>query len=119
MRNNTTILDAVADAGVVESCTSGATTVDDKVHVRVHQRNGQICITTISGLSADLAHHKISKAMKKHFHCNNTTICETDPMQEDIIRYNIQLSGDRRIQVRDFLVHQEICTGAQIVLHGF
>jgi translation initiation factor 1 len=31
----------------------------------------------------------------------------------------IQLSGDQRANVKDFLVDEEICVDGQIVVHGF
>jgi len=31
----------------------------------------------------------------------------------------IQLSGDQRANVKDFLVDEEICTEGQLVIHGF
>jgi translation initiation factor 1 len=36
-----------------------------------------------------------------------------------VVEQVIQLSGDQRENVRDFLVDQEICADSQIVKHGF
>ena len=124
-----------------------------KVHVRVQQRNGRKCITTIQGLADDLDIKRICKAFKKNFSCNGA-VTKDEEMGEVI-----QLSGDQvcacaqrargvsrglrggreavrglrvlmraplspsrrpqRTNVKDFLTDQEICTSAQIVLHGF
>mmetsp|Transcript_18729 Transcript_18729/g.26555 ORF Transcript_18729/g.26555 Transcript_18729/m.26555 type:complete len:110 (-) Transcript_18729:156-485(-) len=85
----------------------------DKVHVRVQQRNGRKCITTVAGLADDLDVKRICKAFKKNFSCNGAV--QKDEEAGEVI----QLSGDQRTNVKAFLVDQEICHSSQIVLHGF
>ena len=85
----------------------------DKVHVRVQQRNGRKCITTIAGLADDLDIKRICKAFKKNFSCNGAV--QKDEENAEVI----QLSGDQRTNVKEFLVDQEICHSDTIVLHGF
>ena len=125
-----------------------------KVHVRVQQRNGRKCITTIQGLADDLDIKRICKAFKKNFSCNGA-VTKDEEMGEVIqlsgdqarfrarARARVRLSGGfreclgggpgpradarapspshrpQRTNVKDFLTDQEICTSAQIVLHGF
>eukprot|EP01083_Nonionella_stella_P093298 261419_1 len=84
----------------------------DKVHVRVQQRNGRKCITTVAGLANDLDIKRICKAFKKNFSCNGA-------VQKDEDDEVIQLSGDQRTNVMEFLVDQEICVKLDVVLHGF
>lgn len=86
---------------------------EDKVHVRAQQRNGKKSITTVAGLSDDLDARRICKVFKKNFSCNGNV-----QKNEDVGEV-IQLSGDQRTNVKDFLVDQEICHGESIVLHGF
>jgi translation initiation factor 1 len=43
-----------------------------KVHIRVQQRNGRKCVTTIQGLASDLDVEKIARALKKTFKCNGS-----------------------------------------------
>ena len=83
-----------------------------KIHIRVQQRNGRKCITTIQGLGADLDIKRIAKALKKTYQCNGTVNVD-DEMGEIL-----QLSGDQRTNVRSFLTGQEICHEEQIVIHG-
>lgn len=85
----------------------------DKVHVRVQQRNGRKCITTVAGLADDLDVKRICKAFKKNFSCNGAVQKDEDDGEV------IQLSGDQRTNVMEFLVDQEICVKDEIVLHGF
>lgn len=100
-------LDAFADASDNSATGSG------KVHVRVQQRNGRKCITTLQGLADDLDTKRILKAFKKNFSCNGAIV------KDEELGEIIQLSGDQRTNIRDFLVDQQICTEAQVVLHGF
>ena len=86
----------------------------DKVHVRIQQRSGRKCITTVAGLADDLDIKRICKAFKKNFSCNGAVQKDEETNGEVI-----QLSGDQRTNVMDFLVDQEICLKDEIVLHGF
>jgi translation initiation factor 1 len=83
----------------------------------VQQRNGRKCITTIQGLDDDLDLKRICKAMKKAFNCNGN-LAQDEEMGEIV-----QLQGDQRVNVKDWLMEQEIIGKAEaddrIVLHGF
>mmetsp|Transcript_20243 Transcript_20243/g.30457 ORF Transcript_20243/g.30457 Transcript_20243/m.30457 type:complete len:109 (-) Transcript_20243:216-542(-) len=104
---NFNTFDAFEDAG------DGANSSEEKVHVRVQQRNGRKCITTVAGLADDLDIKRICKAFKKNFSCNGALQKDEDDKEV------IQLSGDQRTNVKEFLVDQEICIAQSIVLHGF
>ncbi|CAB9516592.1 Eukaryotic translation initiation factor 1b [Seminavis robusta] len=91
-----------------------ATALEEKVHIRVQQRSGRKCITCISGLAESLDMKRICKAWKKNFNCNGSI-----QRDEDTGQRVIQLSGDQRIQVRTFLVDEQICRAKSIVMHGF
>jgi translation initiation factor 1 len=101
--------DAFEDAA--DDKRGGAT--EDKVHVRVQQRNGRKCITTVAGLADDLDIKRICKAFKKNFSCNGAV------QKDEELGEVIQLSGDQRTNVKSFLVDQEICHADSVVLHGF
>lgn len=100
--------DAFEDAG-----DKGGAASEDKVHVRVQQRNGRKCITTVAGLADDLDVKRICKAFKKNFSCNGAV--QKDEEAGEVI----QLSGDQRTNVKSFLVDQEISHAENVVLHGF
>ena len=85
----------------------------DKVHVRVQQRNGRKCITTVQGLADDLDIKRILKALKKNLSCNGAIVKDKE------VGEVIQLSGDQRTDIQEFLTDQEICAKDEIVLHGF
>ena len=106
--------DAFSDAaGGSSTTTKTSNAMNDKIHVRVQQRNGRKCVTTIAGLADDLDVKRICKAFKKNFSCNGAV--QVDEEVGEVI----QLSGDQRTNVKAFLVDQEICHGETIVLHGF
>jgi len=85
----------------------------EKIHVRVQQRNGRKCITTVQGLPDDLDIKRICKAFKKNFSCNGAVTKDVE------LGEVIQLSGDQRTNVSQFLYDTEICTDGTIVIHGF
>lgn len=101
------LLDAFAEA---YSGTGGSQA--NKVHIRLHQRNRRKCILTVTGLADDLDLKKICKALKKGFKCNGAVV--SDDEYGDII----QLQGDHREKVKEFLVSQEIVVKELIVVHG-
>lgn len=87
-----------------------------KVHIRVQQRNGKKCITSIEGLDEDLDQKRICKHMRKLFNCNGNVI--SDPERGEII----QLQGDQRDNVRAFLLEQTVLEAHEkdrLVIHGF
>jgi translation initiation factor 1 len=82
-----------------------------KIHIR-GQQQGRRYITTVEGLDDDLDLKRISHAMKKALSCSVTVI-------EDTI---IQLQGDKREDVRTWLVKNEVLTDKEaevrIIVHG-
>jgi translation initiation factor 1 len=87
-----------------------------KVHIRVQQRNGKKCITTIQGLDEDLDQKRICKHMRKLFNCNGNVVNNED--KGDVI----QLQGDQRDNVRAFLLEQTVIEPHEkdrLVIHGF
>ena len=86
---------------------------DEMVHIRVQQSNGRRKITTIEGLDNDLDCEKIRRYWTKEFNCNGTII--KDEEMGDII----QLSGDQRKNVFNFLVEEKICNEKRVKMHGF
>ncbi|URD74733.1 Protein translation factor SUI1 [Musa troglodytarum] len=83
------------------------------VHVRVQQRNGRKCLTTVQGLKKEFSYNKILKDLKKEFCCNGTVV------QDPELGQVIQLQGDQRKNVSSFLVQAGIVKKEHIKIHGF
>eukprot|EP00898_Chlorokybus_atmophyticus_P007670 jgi/Chlat1/7904/Chrsp67S07347 len=83
------------------------------VHVRVQQRNGRKSLTTVQGLQQGFDYKKVLKAFKKEFCCNGTVV--EDPELGQVI----QLQGDQRKNVSQFLVQEGIVKKEVIKIHGF
>jgi translation initiation factor 1 len=88
----------------------------EKIHVRISQQ-GRRFLTTIEGLDDDLDQNRIAKHMAKAFSCACTV--QKDKEGNEII----QIQGDHRLAVRDWLVMQEVITSKEakerLVLHGY
>ncbi|PNH01489.1 Protein translation factor SUI1 1 [Tetrabaena socialis] len=86
---------------------------EDAVHIRVQQRNGRKSLTTVQGLKEKYDYNKVLKALKKEFCCNGTVVEDTE------LGKVIQLQGDQRKNVSDFLLGQKLVKKDQIKIHGF
>mmetsp|Transcript_38 Transcript_38/g.65 ORF Transcript_38/g.65 Transcript_38/m.65 type:complete len:113 (-) Transcript_38:243-581(-) len=83
------------------------------IHIRIQQRNGRKSLTTVTGLSQELDLKKILKAVKKSFCCNGTIV--DDPEVGQVV----QLQGDQRKQIAQFLIEEGITKKEAVKIHGF
>ena len=89
----------------------------NKYHIRVQQRNRLKCLTTLDGLEEDLDLKRICKAMREAFSCNGSI-----SMKEGQEEGFIQLQGDQRENIKQWLLDMEIILRSEvdrIVVHGF
>lgn len=103
-----TAFDPFADA--IESDAPGG---KEYVHIRIQQRNGKKSLTTVQGLKKDYSYEKILKDLKKEFCCNGNVV------QDKELGKIIQLQGDQRKKVSQFLVQAGLVRKDQIKIHGF
>ncbi|KNC97060.1 translation initiation factor SUI1 [Spizellomyces punctatus DAOM BR117] len=87
--------------------------VQGYIHIRVQQRNGRKTLTTVQGLPADLDQKRILKAFKKEFACNGTVV------QDEDLGEVIQLQGDHRVKIQQFLASEGLASKDKIKIHGF
>nr|CAD1819173.1 unnamed protein product [Ananas comosus var. bracteatus] len=87
--------------------------VKEYVHIRIQQRNGRKSLTTVQGLKKEFSYNKILKDLKKEFCCNGTVV------QDPELGQVIQLQGDQRKNVSNFLVQAGIVKKDHIKIHGF
>ena len=83
-----------------------------KVHLRIQSRTTRKSIMTITGLENDLDLKRIVKYLKKNLRCNGAVVQNKE--YGDII----QLQGDHRGTVKQFLIDMNICEDTQIIVHG-
>ncbi|EEB06078.1 translation initiation factor eIF1 [Schizosaccharomyces japonicus yFS275] len=83
------------------------------IHIRIQQRNGRKTLTTVQGLPQEYDQKRILRALKKDFACNGTIV------KDDELGEVIQLQGDQRIKVMEFLTSQLGLQKRNIKIHGF
>ncbi|XP_064389394.1 eukaryotic translation initiation factor 1-like [Halichondria panicea] len=83
------------------------------IHIRIQQRNGRKTLTTVQGIAEAYDKRRIAKACKKEFACNGTVV--DHPEYGEVI----QLQGDQRHHISEFLVEVGLATKEQIKMHGF
>lgn len=91
---------------------TGKSNAANLIHIRNQQRNGRKSVTTVQGLGKGYDLKKMVRALKKEFNCNGTVI--EDEEHGSII----QLQGDKRSNVKEFLVREGICAAEHIRIHG-
>jgi translation initiation factor 1 len=106
------VLDA-AEIDLGADPTIGVTSAPDlEVHIRSQQRNGRKSLTTVVGLPAKVNLKMVLQYLKKTFCCNGSIV------KDDKAGLVLQLQGDQRRLIADFLVKEGICTKEQIKIHG-
>ncbi|KAK7290853.1 hypothetical protein RIF29_05586 [Crotalaria pallida] len=96
-----------------EAKESDAPGAKEYVHIRIQQRNGKKSLTTVQGLKKQFSYEKILKDLKKEFCCNGNVV------QDKELGKIIQLQGDQRKNVSQFLVQAGLVRKDQIKIHGF
>lgn len=84
------------------------------IHIRLRQRNGKKTLTSVEGLASDLDLKKILRAFKKTFQTSGAVLTTENG---EII----QLQGDKREGIKEFLVKYKIWESPDppIKVHGF
>jgi len=105
---NLQTFDAFADAA--DAAVGGSL---KPIHIRIQQRNGRKTLTTVQGIPSDYDQKKIVRAFKKKFNCNGTVI--EHPEHGEVI----QLQGDQRNNIQQFLLDVQLAKKEQLKVHGF
>ena len=82
------------------------------VVIRIQQRNGRKSITTVQGLYQKLDFERLAKEFRKTWGCS--AIVVTDPDHGSII----QLQGDQRDKLKQFLLSEQLVWEAQLKILG-
>ena len=83
------------------------------IHIRIQQRNGRKTLTTVQGIADDYDKKKLVKVCKKEFACNGTVV--EHPEYGEVL----QLQGDQRVNICDFLIKVGLAKKEQLKVHGF
>lgn len=83
------------------------------VHVRIQQRNGRKTLTTVQGVPEEYDLKRILKVLKKDFACNGNIV------RDEEMGEVIQLQGDQRSKVCEFMVCTLGMGRGRIKVHGF
>ncbi|XP_060028244.1 eukaryotic translation initiation factor 1-like [Erinaceus europaeus] len=86
---------------------------EDCIHVKIQQRNGRITLTTVQETADDYYKMKLVKSFKKKFARNGTVI--EHPEYGEVI----QLQGDQRKNICQFLDEIGLAKDDQLKVHGF
>lgn len=84
----------------------------DVVHIRIQQRTGKKVVTIIQGLDAKVPRKDLIKKFKTMYACGGH-IADDEKFGEVI-----QLTGDQRYKVRDYLVDNGIVEDDKVEIHG-
>uniref|UniRef100_A0A0N4ZNP6 SUI1 domain-containing protein n=1 Tax=Parastrongyloides trichosuri TaxID=131310 RepID=A0A0N4ZNP6_PARTI len=82
-------------------------------HIRIQQRTGRKTITTVQGIATEYDLKKIVRYLKKEYNCNGTIVEHPEYGQV------IQLSGDQRQYIKEFLCKVGIVKEENCKVHGF
>jgi len=83
------------------------------IHIRIQQRSGKKTLTTVQGIGEEFDKKRLLRAFKKKFACNGTVVEHQEYGEV------IQLQGDQRTHVSQFLKEIGICQAEQLKVHGF
>jgi len=109
---NLNSFDPFADEGDPLGGNQDVGSTQNYLHIRIQQRNGRKTLTTLQGLPKEYDPKKLLKAFKKEFACNGNLVDDEEMGQV------IQLQGDQRVKIANFLVEEGIPRNT-IKLHGF
>eukprot|EP00898_Chlorokybus_atmophyticus_P009284 jgi/Chlat1/986/Chrsp108S01403 len=102
--------DAFADAEGADDNAKGGV---GYVHLRVQQRNGRKSLTTIEGLPKGADHEKVLRRLRKRLCCNGNLV--EDPIAGCVL----QLQGDQRKAVYQYLTEAGVVPADHLKMHGF
>ena len=86
---------------------------NSKIHIRIQQINGKKSITSATGIPSNQDFEKMLRTLKKSLSCNGCIKTDTETGGNVI-----QLQGDKRVSIRDYLIDKGICLKEDIIIHG-
>ncbi|CAF0877540.1 unnamed protein product [Didymodactylos carnosus] len=113
LRSADPFADVTGTNSLGDSKARGGQRSSNLIHIRIQQRSGKKTLTTVQGIGEEFDKKHLLKAFKKKFACNGTVV---DHQEYGEV---IQLQGDQRIYVSQFLKDMGIASDEQLKVHGF
>ena len=95
-----------------QAITSTKKKKNNEIHIRVQQRNGRKCITTLVGLHPELDFDRLAKEFRRRWGCNGIVVDDAEAGKV------IQLQGDQREHLTEFLVGEKLAKANNIKIFG-
>ncbi|CAF0885889.1 unnamed protein product [Didymodactylos carnosus] len=113
LRSADPFADVTGASDLDNSGATGGQRSSNLIHIRIQQRSGKKTLTTVQGIGEEFDKKRLLRAFKKKFACNGTVVEHQEYGEV------IQLQGDQRIHVSQFLKEIGIATDEQLKVHGF
>jgi translation initiation factor 1 len=82
------------------------------VTIKIQQRAGRKAITTLQGLYEGLDFERLSKEFRKRWGCSSIIVQDKEGATV------IQLQGDQRVHLKEFLLAEQLVWPAQLRVYG-
>lgn len=89
------------------------TTETSKVHIRIVKRNRRKCVTIVEKIPEEFDLKLILKEIKKKFTCGGAIKRDSDD------KVFLKITGDKRDEIKNFLIEEEIMEKDRIIVHGY
>ena len=87
---------------------------ESKIHIRLKKRNARKSVTTAEGINETFDLKKLISHLRHKFNCGGVVVID-----EDTGNKVIQLNGDQRENLKNFLINEEISNKSDIIVHGY
>lgn len=84
-----------------------------QIHITIKQRTVRKCYTLVHGIPEDIDLPLVLKEWKNRFNCAGAVKKDKDKQEEFI-----ELFGDHRNEVKEFLIYEGIGTKENVIVHG-
>ena len=86
---------------------------ENPIHISTQQRTTKKKLTIVRGIPDDIDIVLVSRAWQKLFHCVSAVKYDKSTKE-----YFIQINGDHKNEVKEFLIHEGIGREDNIKMHG-
>jgi translation initiation factor 1 len=110
--NSIVFLNQNLDFDIISIGTPSTTTKQQQIHLRLQMRNARKSITIVQGIAPEDA--KVMVRYLRKTLSTNGNICKDD--DDNII---VQFQGDKRAEIKKYLIDNSLGDAENIKIHGF